>query len=285
MKIADTTDLSPLLRGFDLPPCPAILNELQAELNSDDFDPRRVAQLISRDVALAAAVIRVANSPALGMRRQANSIGDALSMLGSRQLLNLVVGELVKRAGSTDSGLRLERFWERAALNASTCSRIADRFGGVGRDLAYCYGLFHDAGIPLMLRRYPDYKTTLQLANSSEESFTSIEESRHGVDHAVIGYLLARSWRLSDVLTNAIRSHHDFQVLGVDSDSGLSGESCALIALGVISEHIISLFQHAQDESEWRLGQPWVAGFFGMSIAELDDSIEDELYQMRLAAD
>ncbi|MBK1681838.1 HDOD domain-containing protein [Rhodocyclus tenuis] len=284
MKIADDTDLSPLLRGFDLPPCPAILSELQSTLNSDAFDTRRVSQLISRDVALAAAVIRVANSPALGLRRQANSITDALSMLGSRQILNLVVAELLKRAGSNDRGPRLERFWERAALNAATCSRVAERFGGVGRDLAYCYGLFHDAGIPLMLRRFPDYKATLQLANGSEHSFTSVEESRHGVDHAVIGYLLARSWRLSAVLAGAIRSHHDFQVLGVESDSGLAGESCALIALGVISEHIISLFQHAQDESEWRLGQPWVAAFFGMSEAELDDCVEDELYQLRLAA-
>jgi len=284
MKNPDKTDLSKLLRGFDIPPCPAILAELQATLNSDKFDTRAIARLISRDVALAAAVIRVANSPALGLQRQADSIGAALSMLGSRQILNLVVAELLKRAASSDRGMRLERFWERAALNAGTCARLAQRLGGASRDVAYCFGLFRDCGIPLMMRRFPDYKTTLQLANVGEQPFTAVEDARHGVDHAVIGYLLARSWRLAEPLSAAIRSHHELHALEADGDSSLCGESCSLIAIGVISERVVNVFQHSPEENEWRLGRSPVAAFFGLTLAELDDCVDDELYQLRVAA-
>ena len=284
MNHPDNTVLSNLLRGFEIPPCPAILTELQATLKRKDFDTRDIARLISRDVALAAAVIRVANSPALGLRRRADSIGTALSLLGSQQMLNLVVAELLKRAASSDRGMRLERFWERAALTAGTCSRLAQRLGGVSRDLAYCFGLFRDCGIPLMMRRFPDYKATLQLANASERPFTRVEDERHGVDHAVIGYLLARSWRLADSLCAAIGSHHELSTLEADHESGLCGESCALIALGLVSERVVNLFQHSPEESEWRRGCARVAGFFALSEAELDDCIDDELYQLRLAA-
>jgi HD-like signal output (HDOD) protein len=273
------SQLSPLLRGFEIPPCPAILGELRTLLDAETFDARRVSQLISRDVALAASVIRIANSPALGLQRQASSITQALALLGSRQILNLVVGQLLKRAGDSNPGLRLERFWDRAALSANVCSQLVGRLRGSSRDAAYCFGLFRDCGIPLMMRRFPDYKATLQVANRSDSSFTAVEESRHGVDHAVIGYLLARSWRLSDTLCAAIRSHHDFAAL--DHDSGLGGETCSLIGIGVVAERIVSLFQHSPDENEWRQGRSPVAHYFNLSESELDDAVEDELDHLR----
>ncbi|MRD74035.1 HDOD domain-containing protein [Rhodocyclus tenuis] len=277
--------LSPLLRGFEIPPCPAVLNDLRRELDSDDCDPRRVAQLISRDVGLSAAVIRVANSPALALQRKAKTIGEALSLLGSRQILNLVVGELLKRLVSQENSPSLERFWDRAALSAAVCARLSGRLRGSQRDTAYCFGLFRDCGIPLMMQRFPDYKTTLQLANRASTSFTDVEDSRHGVDHAVIGYLLARSWNLSANLCAAMRSHHEFSALYQESDSGLSVESSTLIGIGVVAERIISLSQNASEENEWRLGRDAVSHFFSLGEGELDDIVDDELEHLRACND
>lgn len=53
-------------------------------------------------------------------------------------------------------------------------------------DLAYTFALFRDAGILLMLNRYPDYYTTLEEANNyPERLFTQIEEDRHATSHAL----------------------------------------------------------------------------------------------------
>lgn len=282
MNTSVDSHLAPLLRGFEIPPCPAILVELRKLLDADAFDSRRVSQLISRDVALAASVIRIANSPMFGLQRPASSITQALALLGSRQILNLVVGQLLKRAGETNPGMRLERFWERAALSANVCSQLVGRLRGSSRDTAYCFGLFRDCGIPMMMQRFPEYRETLQVANRSNLPFTAVEDNRHGVDHAVIGYLLARSWRLSDTLCAAIRSHHDFAIL--EQDGSISSESCSLICIGVVAARIVGVFQNSADETEWRLGRASVAHYLGMSESELDDTVDDELEHLRINA-
>jgi len=60
------------------------------------------------------------------------------------------------------------------------------------------------------MRRFPDYKDTLRIANEdSTRVFTEIEDERHGMNHAVVGSIVARNWALSDALRTAILRHHD----------------------------------------------------------------------------
>jgi len=62
------------LGGVDIPACPEILVKLDAELNQDDPDQRRIAKLISGDVALAGRVMQLVNSPAFSRGRRVDSI-------------------------------------------------------------------------------------------------------------------------------------------------------------------------------------------------------------------
>jgi HD-like signal output (HDOD) protein len=70
-------------------------------------------------------------------------------------------------------------------------------------------GLFRDAGIPLLMKRFADYKDTLRLANQYPRGFTVVEDERHGMNHAVVGAILGRSWLLAEHVRNAIRNHHE----------------------------------------------------------------------------
>lgn len=284
MKTHSEADLNAILRGLNIPPCPAILTDLGAELRKDNSNQNRVVTLIRSDVALSAAVVKIANSASSGAARKVSSISEAIALLGSRQLLNFVVGELLRRILSTPKNQNLERFWDRAAHNANVCALLTERLPGTRRETAYCFGLFHDCGIPLMMQRFPDYKDTLRLANQSEQSFTATEEARHGTDHATIGYLLTRSWGLADTLSEAIRSHHEYEVLDMTSDRGLSDEACTLIALNLISEQIVGTFLRSPEEHEWQRGAALVAAFFGLSPTDLDDLVEDVLYHLQQRA-
>lgn len=284
MKTHSEADLNAILRGLNIPPCPAILTELGAELRKENSNQNRVVSLIRSDVALSATVVKVANSASSGAARKVSSINEAIALLGSQQLLNFVVGELLKRMLSTPKSAGLERFWDRAAHNASVCALLTERLPGTRRETAYCFGLFHDCGIPLMMQRFPDYKDTLRLANQSGQSFTATEEARHGTDHATIGYLLTRSWGLADTLSKAIRFHHEYEVLDMSADHGIDDEACTLIALNLISEHIVGAFLRSPEEHEWQRGSALVAGFFGFSATDLDDLVEDVLFHLQQRA-
>lgn len=278
-------DLDALIKRFDVPPCPAVVSELQAELRRDNANAARVARLISRDVGLAGAVMRLVKSPAFGSGREVGSIDEALRILGFGRVFDLVVGELLKKSLSAGDGPRLDRYWDSAACCAEVCAELASRLPGTTRETAYCFGLFHDCGIPLLMRRFPDYRATLQTANAeSGAGLLAVEEAQHGTSHPVVGYLLARTWGLSETLCEAIRAHHNYEVLDPQAPARLPDEVCALIALCAIAEHVASIHLRTREEGQWPAARGRVQAFLGLAEDEMNDLIDDLLHDLQLAS-
>ncbi|MBW7903646.1 MAG: HDOD domain-containing protein [Rhodocyclaceae bacterium] len=278
------SELDSLIKRFDVPPCPAVVGELQRELRKEAANAARVARLISRDVGLAGAVMRLVNSPAFGTGRDVGSINEALQILGFGRIFDLVAGELLKK--SLDAGgPRLDRYWDSAALCADLCADLACRLPGTKRETAYCFGLFHDCGIPLLMRRFPDYRQTLIAANAeSGLGLLAVEEAKHGTSHPVVGYLLARTWGLSETLCEAIRAHHNYEVLDPQSPARLPDEVCALIAICAIAEHVASLHLRTREEGQWPAARGRVQAFFGLADADMNDLIDDMLLDLQTAS-
>lgn len=279
MPALNEVDISKLLKGIDIPPCPAVLDALVREMKCPDANITRIGRLISQDVALAAGIMKIANSPFFQPARQVGSINEALAFLGIGEVFNLLIKEVLKKSISGDRDLRLERYWDSAAYTAAACAQLALALPGTNRDNAYCFGLFHDCGIPLLMRRYPDYRDTLQLANADgKRDFTRVEETRHGTNHAVIGHLVSRNWGLDPAVSQAILCHHDLAVFEKNDD--LPEESLVLIALNLIAEHVVSLYLRDKTEGEWERGRPLAAEIFGLSQAHLNDLVNDMLYRI-----
>lgn len=272
--VPDEKQLQKLLQGIDIPPCPAILLELDVELKKDMPDQREIARLISKDVALSGRVMLIANSPAFSTGHKMGSIIQALNVLGSQQVFNLVVSQLLKVALAGKPEVPMDRFWETSAQTARVASELAKRLRCVRPDVAYTFGLFHDCGIPLLMKRFPQTREVLAEANASEEfRFTEVEEKHLGTNHAVVGYFLARRWHLPADVAEAVLHHHDYSVLG---ESGrVSDTVCALIAVSVLAEHIIRLHTQGNGEQEWAKAGPVACEFFKLSLSAVDDLIED----------
>ncbi|MCE1242889.1 HDOD domain-containing protein [Oryzomicrobium sp.] len=279
MHAIDESQIDTLLKGVQIPPCPAVLTQLSREMEQEDLNLQRIGRLISQDVALAAGVLKIANSPLFG-GRQVGSVGEALNLLGLKNVFNLVVSQLVRT--SQAAGPRaptMARFWDSAAYSASVCALLAAQLPGSSRENAYSFGLFHDCGIPLLMQKYPDYKDVLKQANTAEGlRYTQVEDGAYGTNHAVVGYLFARQWGLADVICQAILSHHDF--VSLDHEAGLSDEACTLIAINLLAERIVNLFLRVNDEAEWDKGKQAVCAFFGLSEQDLDDIVDDTLVRL-----
>lgn len=263
-----------LLRGIDIPACPEILIDIDRVLRSEAPDQREIARLISKDVALSGRVMRIANSPAFGTGRSLDSIMQALSVLGSQQMFNLVVTQLLKMALAGPPDVKMDRFWDDSARTARVSAELARRLKTVRPEKAYTFSLFHDCGIPLMLKRFPEYKQVLSEANQSDErSFSAVEEESLGTSHSTIGYFLARRWMLPDFIAQGIRVHHDYEIFSRPGD--LSAETLTVVATNVLSEHITRADANVGQESEWLKSCGAVCNYFNLSLSEVDDLIED----------
>ncbi len=266
--------LQSALSGVDIPPSPAILIELDAELKKDVADQREIARLISRDVALSGSVMAIANSPAFARGRKLASITQALNVLGTQSVFNLVVSQLLKTALAGGQDAAMDRFWASSARTAGVSAELAKRLRCVQPDVAYTFGLFHDCGIPLLMKRFPRTREVLAAANMAEDRmFTDVEDEMLGTNHAVVGYFLAKRWHLADFIAEGVLYHHDYKVLV--EPGRVSATAQALIAVCVLAEHVTRLHESGDGENEWAKAAQSACAFFGMSLGVVDDLIED----------
>lgn len=238
------------LRDIVIPSCPELLIALRAEMGQADPDPNVIAAIAGRDVAMAASLIRTANSPFYARSSAVNSVGQALGLLGVRASERLLTSFLTRNAIRTSSPL-LEHFWETSTRRALAMAYIARQLYGVDVELAHTCGLFCHVGIPILMQGVRGYAGTLAEALARQDrSFTDTENAAHKTSHAVAGALVARTWRLSPVIYQAVRLHHDFTVL---NDSRIDPQVRTLVAVALVAEHLVHDFEGVTRHPEWQL--------------------------------
>ena len=287
LKEADRTEIaadsvSDILRTISIPPCPAVVASLLDEARRPEVDFHKIVRLITGDLSLAASMMKTANSPFFALRRKVESVQVAASVLGLKNIINIVKGLALQRALSP-KGISMERFWERSNYHATVSARLARRVPGVTREDAYTFGLFHDCGIPILMQRFPDYRETLAAANRSARSIWEFENERHGTDHVTVGAMLARNWQLPDLIVEAVRLHHNFEIL--NDGSGVRDEVRGLTAISVLADHLIARFLNAPDEAEWMAYGSAALNFLNFDedeLTELRSDVEEDLNAVRL---
>lgn len=278
MGMSDS-EIDALVKNIGIPPRPATLAELQKEIGREEPDLRRVAQLVAGDVALTTAVLRIVNSPAYGLRRHCETVDQAIAMIGLKQVTVVVTGLMLRKVLRTD-GPQLTRFWDVSAKRSHAMACLARGLGGVDADIAQSFGLFCDVGIPLLINRFPDYGATLKSCNDEpERRFTEVEQTHHQTDHALIGGLMGRTWSVSQIVCQAIRSHHDY---GIFQDPRIPDAVTRLVAMGLVAEVAIQRFSGLNSSAEWNKGGDCAAGALMLSDNDVEEWIERLLEQFSL---
>lgn len=263
-----------VLQGISVPPQPQIMVDLQMEQVMPDPDLRTIARLISQDPGLSGALLKTVNSPFFGLANRIASIQQAVNLLGSRSVINLINAQSIRGELSDTAIVTLNRFWDTAQDVAMASLTLAKRIGHPAPDEAYTLGLFHNCGIPLMLTRFPNYMDVLEDAYASasaETRLTDIENSVFSTNHAVVGYFVARSWKLPLHLCEAIANHHNAMSLFDDkwSDAKLK----TLLAILKMAEHICACHRVLGDQShdhEWAAVAQQVLEYVGLSEYDFD---------------
>lgn len=265
-----------VLQGISVPPQPQIMVDLQMEQVMPNPDLKSIARLIGQDPGLSGALLKIVNSPFFGLSNRIASIQQAVNLLGCDTVINMINAQSIKGEMTDETIVTLNRFWDSAQDVAMACLSLAKRIGYQAADEAYALGLFHNCGIPLMLKRFPDYMTVLEEAYAranGERRVVDTENQLLNTNHAVVGYFTAKSWNLPLHLCEAIANHHN--ALAIFSDeSSRDAQLKTLLAILKMAEHICASYEvlgNQPDDHEWNSIEQLVLEYVGLSEYDFEN--------------
>lgn len=196
---------------ISLPEAVLKINEM---VNDTDAGANEIAAVISQDPAISTRILRVANSPMYGGSRQIDSISRAVTLLGTKQIRDLVLSTTVAKVfeGIPNEVISVEDFWHHSLYCALLVRALASQTRRVNADTLFTAGLLHDIGHLVMFNRVPDQaQAAILLTVQGDASMDLYQAEREvlGFDHAEIGAQLAEFWHLPEILVNCIAYHHE----------------------------------------------------------------------------
>ncbi|NOU49692.1 HDOD domain-containing protein [Pseudoalteromonas sp. JBTF-M23] len=269
----DDKIIKDIKRGFNLPPKPELLERLQSELQQPEPELNQIAQLIATDLSTSAAVLKVINSPTYGMSRTITDIKQAVMFLGLDSVTQLVTGCLLQQAfEQTKCCISLERFWDTSSEIAAISTLIGKKVKSkVPSENLHMLGLFHDAGIPAMAVKYPDYVKLLNEANNNDASLIALEGKVYNTSHTVVGFYLASSWHLPKQICQLILRHHDTEFLFEPHDQ----ESLISYATLKMAENLVHTQKRFVSTPDWPLVKNEVLNVLEIDEDDYQDILED----------
>jgi putative nucleotidyltransferase with HDIG domain len=165
---------------------------------------------VEADVALAVTVLRLANQVDGRMRGRIESAVKAVEILSPRTV------HIIARRARTFDFFERTAVWqglpERFRLHAVATQRAADRLarevGYEARDRLMVTSLLHDIGKLVLVHAYPGYPREIHGEARTPEERIQRERRELGVDHALVGGVLARRWGLPKSIAGVIERHH-----------------------------------------------------------------------------
>ena len=227
-----------VIKGIKLPPQPKVLIELDAALSSGNYSMKMLAKVISTDPGLTARLFKIVGSPVFGNKKY-DTLEQVLMLVGVKQTYNLVQAICLSTHISDSTRKSFEIFWTRSDEIAKLAALIASERVSVCNifpDQAYMAGIFHECGVPVLMLRFPEYCSTLNLDTNLCGPSLSLEDKHFNVDHCSIGYLIARHWKLPDFICKSILYHYELP----REEPGVVRTLVAILQLAIHFHHRIS---------------------------------------------
>jgi len=191
---------------------PNMLQEIIRVTNDPNADAMTLGHVIERDPAVAARVLRCANSVAYGLRHRIDSLQMAISYLGFSQVRNLAMSASICKVFQNDIQLgnyTRHGLWHHMASVAITARLIAHQQGVRNPDEVFLAGLLHDLGI--ILEDQYMHEPFAHMMRHFPASYTLVQAEREvfGFDHTELGARVADMWQLPAAVRDTIRHHHN----------------------------------------------------------------------------
>ena len=190
----------------ELPLLPQVASQVMAMSSDPSADAAKLSSLIHQDQALAAHVLRIANSPAYIPRSPVVSLQHAVAMLGMNLLSEIAFTASLKAGAFQVPGHEDDiKFLWRHSLASGAFGKEVARTRRVNVESAYLCGLLHGIGKPVVLRTVVTLAAQQQMALDQTRLHTMIDGY-----HGRVGGLIADKWGLPKPVIEAILYYTDY---------------------------------------------------------------------------
>ncbi|KXK37437.1 HDOD domain-containing protein [bacterium] len=197
----------------EIPPLPEVATRVLQLTNDPEVSAAELNQVISRDEALTANVLKLCNSAYYGLPRVISSVSQAIMYLGFQTVRNMVLSSAVNQVFIKHDlsiyNYRKNGISDHSFAVAVACQTIARKLRPGLSDTAFTSGLLHDVGKIILGKYLRENDQVLQQRSASPIVTRALELEFFGMDHAQVGSHIADNWNFPQELTLAIGFHHN----------------------------------------------------------------------------
>jgi putative nucleotidyltransferase with HDIG domain len=246
---------------------PVLIESRERVIAAATAETARVGELVEAveaDVALSISVLRFANRSGM-VAGGVGGIPDAVDVLKPSGVLAIAGTAPSFDFFESNGGweLKPERFRVHALAAQRAADQVGRAVGWVERDELAVAALLHDIGRLVISRLHPGYKVYFDAASRTPEQRLRDEREQLGIDHALVGGVLARRWNLPQRLAVAIERHH--------------ADDCEGLAAMVATADMVAHYTQGEAISPERLMAS------SERIGLTPEALRDLLYEMPLA--
>jgi len=173
--------------------------------------PKDLVQVIDKDPVVTVKVLRVVNSAHYSLPSQITSINHAVVYLGFNTIKNLAlsIAAIGILPTSNTAGFDGQQYLTHSLATATIAKQLAHRVSDADPTDCFIAGLLHDFGKVVLAQFMPmEFRRALEFSQWHETSLHRALQEIIGVDHAVVGAMLAERWRFAPNLIETIRHQY-----------------------------------------------------------------------------
>lgn len=188
-----------------IPTIPVVVRKLLKTVDSPSISLGEIGEIITKDQALTARLLKMVNSPIYGFPGRISSVSQALILLG----LNVVKGMLLSISVFEMMEKTMVGLWEHSLCTAIAARAIAIKKGLKDPEEVMVSALLHDIGKVALKIKFPEeYEKALSISDREEKLIRESEETVFSISHAEVGGWLTEKWYFPRSLTEPIAYHH-----------------------------------------------------------------------------
>ena len=185
-------------------------NRILRLFTQDQPSTAEIVGAVESDVALAVAVIRLANQAEGKTRGKVDNVVKAVEVLTPEAVHALAsrarTFDFFERSGVWD--VAPEQFRLHALATQRAADRLASELNYGHRDRLMVTAMLHDIGKLVLIHAYPGYPNQVHGDARTPEERLQRERRELGVDHSLVGGVLARRWGMPKTIASTIERHH-----------------------------------------------------------------------------
>ncbi|WDQ16932.1 HDOD domain-containing protein [Rhodopirellula sp. P2] len=231
-SVAESTNLEDVFHVDILPALPHSAISLLQLSQKEEAGPNDFARPIEADPGLMGQVLRFVNSSYFGFSREIMSIPQAITLVGSRAIVNFALWNAVfsvipnPKFGPFD----LKALWQDSLRRAIFARKMGRLLKLESSEDLFAGALLQDMAIPLLLKELPtEYEALVEKRAAEGKRLSGLEKEMFGWNHADAAAILATRWKLPEEFVALIAQHTEIEQL-LELGNQARGAACVALA-------------------------------------------------------